>query len=178
MQITYSLQNEDFLVHQLYVASKSDRIKKKRVRSTFVPPIIYLLIGLFLAYRDNSFVAIYLFGGLGILWFFLYPRLEKNRYRNHYLNFIKDNFQEKVGVTGTIDFEAEHIKMFDHATESKTSISEIKYVVNLPNHYLLRFKGNQVIIIPKKEVKSETEFFQYFTSKNIEIKDELNWEWK
>jgi len=178
MQITYSLQNEDFLVHQLYIASQSERVKKKRTQSTFIPPVVYILIGMYLAYRYQTFVPLALFGGLGILWYLLYPKYEKMRYRKHYWNFIKDNFQEKVNVAGTIIFESEHVKMFDHATESKTSISEIKYAVNLPNHYLIRFKGSQVLIIPKKEVKSETEFFQYFTSKNIEIKDELNWEWK
>ncbi|GAA4125836.1 hypothetical protein [Flavobacterium chungbukense] len=69
MLISYQLDENDFLQYQLYTASKSERIKKKRLKSKIVIPIIYGLIIAFDLYKGNTNSAI-VFLVMGILWFF------------------------------------------------------------------------------------------------------------
>jgi hypothetical protein len=42
MTLTYSLDNNDYLQHQLYLASKSKRIKNKRFKSWIATTMFFL----------------------------------------------------------------------------------------------------------------------------------------
>lgn len=53
MMIDYKIDECDFLTHQLFVASKSDRIKKKRQRSKIIVSLIYLAFGFLFLLQDK-----------------------------------------------------------------------------------------------------------------------------
>ena len=72
MTIEYTIEEADFLTHQLYIASRSERIKRKRKRSRLLVPIAYLVIGLYFYLQQQQNLG-YAFFLIGILWFFFYP---------------------------------------------------------------------------------------------------------
>lgn len=61
MTIEYKIDETDFLIHQLFVASKSERIQKKRQRSKVKLPLIYIAFGLIFLFQDKVSLAIIFF---------------------------------------------------------------------------------------------------------------------
>ncbi|MCW2121154.1 hypothetical protein [Flavobacterium sp. 7A] len=58
MTITYQMDEKDFLIHQLYIASQSTRIKKKRFRSKIITPIIYTDFAFLFLYQEDYFLIV------------------------------------------------------------------------------------------------------------------------
>lgn len=177
MKIDIQITNDDFLVHQLYTASNSLSVKKKRQKSKWISPIIFLVIGGVLSYQDGDFVALVLFGSLALIWFAFYPKYERYRYRKHYKNHVMELHGKDVVMSASMEIDADYIFVKDEVSEGKVKLSEVNYVANLPDHYLIRVSNKQALIVPKICVDSAINFEDFFTSKNIELKDELNWKW-
>lgn len=178
MKIDIQITNDDYLVHQLYTASNSLSVKKKRRISKWVSPAIFLIIGGVLTYQDGDFVALILFGSLAVIWFAFYPKYERYRYKRHYKNYIKELHGKDVIMNASIVFDEGYIFVKDEVSEGKVKISEVNYVANLPKHYIVRVSNKQALVIPKICVQSTNDFEQFFTSMQIEVKDELDWKWK
>ena len=76
MKIDYHLDEDDFLTHQLFIASRSPRIQLKRKRSWISVPIVYSIIGiLFLVQEQFGLMFVFVF--LGFLVCF-YPKWDKD----------------------------------------------------------------------------------------------------
>ncbi|MEZ4805591.1 MAG: YcxB family protein [Bacteroidia bacterium] len=181
MKLKYSLDEEDFLIHQLYMASKSERIQKKRMRNKWIVPAIYFVFGLFLL-KDSMNTLGSLFILFAIFWVFLFPVWERKHYRKHYLDFIQDNYSERVGKTNTLEFTDESILSQTGNSDSKVGLSEIKGIIELRECIFVHLKNSSSYIIPKESLTNVDEVKHYLEdlSKNLLIKytKELDWEWK
>jgi hypothetical protein len=181
MKLQYSLDEEDFLSHQLYMASKSERIQKKRMRNKWIVPGIYFVFGLFFL-KDSLYTLSSVFILFSIFWVFLYPVWERKRYRKHYLNFIQDNYSERVGKTTILEFTESSILAKTDSSEAKVSVSEIKGIIELKDCIFVHLKSGSSYIIPKNKISNSKEVKHYLEdlSKKLEINytKELNWEWK
>lgn len=181
MTIEYKIDEKDFLMHQLYVASKSERIKKKRQRNKLVLPLIYAALGL-LMILDNKYAMSILFFTVGLLWFLLYPLWERRHYVKHYLGFIKENYNDRIGKTGTVEFSNEFIIAKDIGSESKVLTTELEEIGEIPSTIFVRVKGGQSLILPKDKIAD----IDYVTTRLKEFADlwkikycnDDKWEWK
>ncbi len=151
MTIDYKIDENDFLTHQLFVASKSDRIKKKRQRSKLIVALIYVVFGLLFLLQDKISLAI-IFFIIGILWFFIYPIWERRHYINHYKRFIRENYKDRLGRTATLEFNNEYILAQDNGSESKILTIELEEICEIPTTILVRLKGGQSFILPKDKI--------------------------
>ncbi len=148
MNLTISLDENDYLTHQLLIASHSERIRKKRVRSKIVTPLIYLTIGGLFLGQGRTAMGLALMV-LGILWFFFYPAWERRRYYNHYRGFIREHYTERFGKTATLEIDADFITARDQGSEGRVATSEIDGIQEIPTLILVRIKGGQSFILPK-----------------------------
>jgi hypothetical protein len=98
MTIDYKIDKNDFQTFQLFVASKFDRIKKKRQRSKIIVPIIYIALGLL--FQDKVLLAIVFFI-IGLLWFLIHPMWERRHYIKHYKSLIEENYKDRLIRTAT-----------------------------------------------------------------------------
>ena len=182
MKIEFSLNENDFLVHQLYVASKSDRIRKKRQKNKIVSPIFFVVFGFLFYIQDKAIFAIFLFGIIGVLWFFFYPKWEKKHYVNHYKNFIKDNYKKRFGKNLTLDFNNDFILAYDDGSESKILTKELEEIDEITTTIFIRLKGGQSIILPKNKIENidslTKELKELATYLNIKYILDDKWEWK
>lgn len=55
MKLSFHLDQNDFLQHQLYVASKSKRVQNKRRSSWLIVSGTFVLLGLLFLNRENAF---------------------------------------------------------------------------------------------------------------------------
>lgn len=181
MTIDYKIDEIDFLTHQLFVASKSDRIKKKRKRNKVILPLIYIAFGILFLFQDKVSLAI-LFYIIGLLWFFIYPIYERRHYVKHYKGFIKENYKDRLGRTATLEFNNEYILAKDSGSESKVLTTELEEMCEIPTTIFLRLKGGHSFILPKDKITD----FDKVKARLKEIADHLKikyntdekWEWK
>ena len=181
MIIEYSSDENDFLTHQLFVASKSDRIRKKRRNSRIIGPLIYLALGLFYIFENLIILAVILFL-LAVLWYFIYPLWERRYYIRHYRDFIRENYKERIGKTGTLEIKDEFLLGKSGGSESRVLTSELEEIDEIPTLILIRLKGGQSFLLPKDKipnidgVKARLKELASFVKINYNTDDK--WEWK
>jgi len=181
MKISYSIDENDYLTFQLYTASNSALVKKRRFISRLVPAIAYLLLAITFFYQGNITMII-AFGALALVWYFLYPFHDKNVYKRQYQKFIKENMNNKFGRPATLSFEAPLVKAKDEVSETKINYSEIESITEIPEMFLLKLKTNQSFILPKDKIENLealNPFFQNFeTNEGVPFYVLSEWKWK
>ncbi len=181
MVVEFKITENDFLIHQLYLASISDRIRKKRQRNRIIVPLIYSVVGIIAFSLSNSTTTIICFI-IATLWFLFYPMREKRRYSKHYESFIKDSYKERIGRLAVIEFSNDFIVTKDEGSESKILTKEFEAMVELPTIILLKLKGGQSIILPKERIKNIDALIVRLNELADYLKIEYimndKWEWK
>lgn len=180
MILNYALDENHYLAHQLYIASKSERIIKKRFKNRIIVPIIYVLFGILLYTIENITLAI-VFVLFAVLWYFVYPIWERKRYVNHYKAFIKENFGSKLNHVATVELGCDFIHTVDNGSESKVSTNEVLEFIEISSVFFVKIDGGQCLIIPK-ENSSDVEAIKLRLKElgnilNVPYSEELNWKW-
>src|SRR5690349_19467441 len=124
MIIEYLLNESDFITNQLYLASQSERIKKKRQRGRTFFPLIYIAFAV-LFFFGERFLIVGVVMVVAILWYCLYPLWERNYYYKHYRDFVKENYQERMNKFVTLEINDDFISGKDEGSESKLSTKEV-----------------------------------------------------
>ncbi|MFI1772354.1 YcxB family protein [Thalassobellus citreus] len=178
MKLEYSLTNDDFLEHQLYEASKSKRIKRKRFKMRIINPVLFLTFGIFSYLSDNRLLFPLIMLVFAVLWFFFYPIRAKKTHIKHYKNHIKDHYKNRINKLVKLEFNENYIHMYDDTSESKIKTSEIKSLIELKNHFFLKLNTDISLIIPKKIIENINDFKEEISELKTPIIDELNWTFK
>ena len=181
MTINYKIDENDFLTYQLYIASKSDRIKKKRLRSKVIVSLIYVAFGLLFFFDENFSFAI-MFFIIGLLWFFIYPLWEKRHYRKHYQGFIKENYKDRLGRIATLEFSNDFIFAKGNGSESKVLTTELEEINEIASTIFVRLKGGQSFILPKDKINDIDKVKERLKelADYLKIKYDIDekWDWK
>jgi hypothetical protein len=176
MTITYQLTEEDLLLNQLYAASQSATLKKRRRYMRWLLVIAYVGIGLF-ALQNGDWI----FGSsvciVGVLWYFLYPLYAKRNHTNHYKKFIRENQSNLIGQEIELTIENDFIFAKDVMSESKINISAVLKLVELKEHIIISMQGS-TIVVPKKYIADQEGLKHIFHLKGIQFVDDSRWAWK
>jgi hypothetical protein len=181
MTLTYQLDQIDYLQHQLFLASKSERIKKKRTISWIIVSISIFLVSL-IFYRNNNSILFYCFLGFGIYTSIFYPLYQRQQYRNHYAKFIAENYKYRFGQIANINFSENAIETIDATGESKINLSEIENITETGEYFYPRLKSGGHLIIPKSKIidvsQVRTSLINICEKLNINFIEDQNWKWK
>jgi hypothetical protein len=153
MTLTYNLSEDDYLNHQLFIASISDRIKTQRRRSRIVWTLAFLSLAWLFYERESSFLAYY-FLFFGILWMFFYPYYSKWYYKRHYKKSVAEVFRNRFDKPSTVTIDDRYIHDVSEASETKFSISQIEKIYETRNYFFLRLGPGETLIIPKLKVSN------------------------
>lgn len=181
MIVGYEINENDFLTFQLFTASKSASIIKKRRRAQIRVPIIYLIFVVLLLLVD-AYVLAGAFAVIAVLWFLFYPRWESRRYLNHYKTFIKEHYKNRSGRNATMEINDDVILTKENGSEGKLLTIELEEIVEIPTVILMRLKGGQAFVLPKdrinnlEELKSRLKELASYLKIKYSVENE--WEWK
>ncbi|GHC65185.1 hypothetical protein SAMN05421855_1373 [Ulvibacter litoralis] len=178
MTINYQLTNLDFLEYQLYSSSKSESHKKKRFRSRYIVFILYTLLGLYFAYKNENKSIGGIIASLGLLWFAFYPIYAKWNYKRHFKKHVEENYKNRINKPVEIDFDENYVNAKDFTSESKINGTELKELIETKNHFFIKLTTDLSLIVPKHSIENQTEFKKRVTELGAEYVDELNWKWK
>jgi YcxB-like protein len=181
MTLTYNLDKEDYLNHQLFIASISDRIKKQRRRSRIVWSIAFLSMAwLFYQKRDN-FLAYY-FLAFGILYMLFYPYYSKWFYRRHYKRSVTETFKNRFDKLSTVTIDDKYIHDVTDSGETKISISQIEKIYDTGDYFFLRLGPGDTLIIPKLKISNadlvKKELKEIAAKLNVDLIEMKDWRWK
>lgn len=174
------LDKEDFLRFLLFTASKSKMIRAKRIRGWIFTTLIFLGIGLVFSTKEDKFVAYYFMVAAALSLFF-YPFYNRWRYKNYYEKHIRENYQNRIGVTAEVGFEDGFITSKDKTGEEKIKLTEIAFIYEIKNDLFIRVKSGGTIVIPTR-MPHYSEFKNDLTlaTKGLDIiwNIDLEWKWK
>ncbi len=179
MKIEYTLAEEDILEYQLYITSKSEKIRKKRLLSIFAVPILYILLSIFFFFYDNNQSIILICVSLGALWILIYPLYSKWKYKRSYLKHIKKKYKDKLDHVDALKLgNNTYFYVVEQGIEGKVKTSDADKLIELKDHFFLQMKKGGAIIIPKNYVLNTETFKQKVMDLNIEYLNETSWRWK
>ncbi|MDO9375632.1 MAG: YcxB family protein [Ferruginibacter sp.] len=181
MKLAYSLTEDDFLQHQLFIASKSERIKKKRLRSWIIVTLAFFCLA-FLFFTSGNSILKYYFIAAGVLSLVLYPVYLRSYYKSHYKKFISEHYKDRLNENSIVIFSEENIETFDTTGESKIKLTQIEEIVETGSYIYLKLKVGGSLIIPKLRVQNfdhvRLELQKLSDQLNVPFVTELNWKWK
>ena len=148
MTLDYKIELEDYLTYNLYIASKSERIRKKRQKNKIVVPVVYVA-GALVFLWFGQLVIVALFFLFAVLWFLLFPHFERRRYVKHYRGFLEEQYRERAGIAFNLELNREYILAKERGGDGRVLTSEVQDICEIPELFLIRLKGNQSFILPK-----------------------------
>lgn len=179
--IKLKLNKEDLVAFQLFVASNSERLIKKRKQTRMRLPIVYIFLALVMFYNAQVLFGSFLLA-FSILWFYYYPMFESKKYVKHYSSYVNENFKSKLDLETKLEFTDEEIRTYDNMGSSIIKNETITHIDETLVYIFIRLETGMGIILPKSKIKNLDELekwidrlsIKYKISKNVN----LDWVWK
>jgi hypothetical protein len=169
------------LLYQLFKASKSERIKRKRRKSRLVNPVLFLVLALpALPLGNYIFAALMAIGA--VLWYFFYPVYEAGHYRRHYQAFVKEIFGVKLAGENLLRFDDDFIYVTETGAEMKLANTQLEVLHETGDAVYAILKTGGVLILPKSKIANTAELIPWLKHLAQDLKivytQEPGWEWK
>ena len=171
----FKLDENDYLTYQLFTASKSALIAKKKRNGWILAPLSFLILAVMFYASDNFPLTVY-FVIAAIVTVIFFPRYFKWRYKKHYLKHIQTNYQNRFGTESELEITSDGIIYKDETGEGKNNVKKIKRVNNLPAHFLIELNIGTSIILPNNQIDEGTEL-KTLNDLQLEVIDESSWKW-
>ena len=182
MTLEYNIDEQDFLAGQLFIASKSDRIKKKRQKNKMITVLAFGVLGILMLTGGKIVV-----GSTAVLFallsFFIYPIWERRQYVRHYEAFIKENYKDRIGKVVLLEINGDYIYAKESGGETKVLTSEIQGINEIPALIIVRINGGYSFVLPKGKLYNNIDLVRDYLKEladqlSVEYSFEENWEWK
>ncbi len=182
MTIKYSLEESDYILHQLYHSSKSPVAIKQRRNSYIFVISIGVFFGLLSYFKDNNIQATIAFVVFTIVCVFSYPIIENVRHKSHFKKHVKEIYKNSIGKTVEFEFSEDFIKTTENDSLSKISTHEISEINEIEKIIMIKLRTGLTLIIPKAkiiEIENLTSRLKELASSlNIAYNIELHWKWR
>ncbi len=180
MKINFTLTKDDLLTFQLFEASKSPIIKRRRTRNWFLIPVIYAASGGYLYYTKKDARIFMAFGIAALAWMLFYPAYSRWLYRKQFERYINKNFDTATERTYSLELSAQTMNYFDGEAEGKFQYENITSISEIPDHFLVGTSENKTIIIPKSDKpENNREFILELAARcNSEVSVSTDWKWR
>lgn len=176
MTFEYSIKEHDYLDFQLYAASQSERIQKKKRNGHLFISIGSLAFALLFYWKGKLAMSIYM-GLVAVAAGIFFPKYFNWRYKKHYASFIKAEYAKRFGLLGTIEVSEEGVHAQDKTGEVKVKRSEIIQAVETERHFFVEISTGISLIIPKRDIENPDDLKEKFRALEIIVKDQRDWSW-
>lgn len=176
MTLEFKLEEADFLEFQLYTASKSDRIRKRKRNGWILFPLVATVLSIRFFWIGNINMGIY-FSVIASAAAGFYPLYFKWRYKGLFKKFIRDNYSARIGEKEVLEFRQKTLFIQDKTGEGEIKLKEIERVTETANHFFIGISSGTSLIIPKKELDDVNGLRQKFHVLKLKLHEELDWAW-
>lgn len=177
MKIEYTLEQENLIEFHLFSISQNKTLTKNMRISKLMLAGLFAFFAINVYNSGNIKFAIIL-GVFMIFSLIFYNKLYRHKVKTLYSKTIKQNYSKRIGKKQTIEFSFEELIVHDNMGESKTKISEIEKVDEIPNAYFIKLRNDTTLIIPKKDIEDINLLKEKFRLLNFKIIENLSWRWE
>ena len=176
MKMKYTLDRKDFVELQLFNATKSVSIQKKKRRETIYLTLGALLAAAYFLVQDHMAMTIW-FLLVAVVTVSFYPKYFKRKYKKHYEKYIDEHYAKRFGEKVELALTNEAIWSRNQIGEGTLYLSEIDRVNETQHHFFLHTSAGPSMIIPKRELDTLDQFRAAVAKVNIPVIDDKNWSW-
>ncbi|MDH4263522.1 MAG: YcxB family protein [Spirochaetia bacterium] len=155
MTIKITLDVNDYLTYHLYLASKSDSLKKRRLIHWFIIPIVYVIAGYAFVYLNGAEMIKTIFLATALIWFLIYPFYSKWAIRRFLTRQIIKRYENLIDKEGSLKLDDKKITVKSHDASMDFDYKDIKDIIELSNHFLIDLKVASSLILPKHKIPDE-----------------------
>lgn len=185
MNISYILDQNDFLTFQLFTTSTLETAKKRRRKVRIMVPVIYLALGFWLYFKDeeqNYKMSISL-ALLAIVWYFVFPFFEARSYKKKLMKYIMTNYKDTLPMQVDMQFDAESMYTKGLEQENKIFYKDLEDIKETDEYLFVKIEETgQTLIFPKDKIQNGHELSNHFVSVskrlNLPYHNYGTWKWK
>lgn len=180
MHLSITIGFDAFLTYQLFHASQSPLVQKKRRRSKWTIIGLVVFVIALMVFLENYGLAL-LYAVFGIAWFFLYPIYERGYYKKHYIKSLKEKLAGISEKQIELDITASGIHAREDGSEGNIEVSKIISIHELPDIFLIQLQQSMAFIITKQQVDEaavKTHLQNLSDIWQVPFVSNLNWKWK
>lgn len=176
MRLSYTLDENDFLEFNLYTASKSDSFNKKMRRGMIFLLVMILIMSIYLiAYKHYEWL--FYPAALIVVVLFFYKKYYKWRLKKSYLKYIQSNHKDQLKKEEILELKPKSVYVKNQLGEGSIGYKDVVRLTEIEHHMMLLLQSGTSIVVPKKEISDLAAFKSFFTDKNIQVIEELDWKW-
>lgn len=179
MELEFFLKERDFFIFQLYNASKSRKLRNKRLRTWLVIPALYLGAGIWLNFV-SGLTYLTVFGIAAIGWLIGYPVYSRWNYKMQFAKYVRKNYQDRIDKKGRLGINESQLYYSDESASGTYSSDDIKNVIEIRTHYFVVLGTGTAFILPKEHLKQKKllKFVEELKQlAGLEVQKELDWKW-
>jgi ABC-type multidrug transport system fused ATPase/permease subunit len=181
MHLTFTLSQEDILQMQLFMASLSEQVRKKRRMTHLRVPIIYILLAGVLMLTSDWVVGI-VFVCIAVVWYFVYPSYQARHYRKYYSKFVAENLAKRTIQPTELSFGEEYVGCLDYSGDSKLRTDTIERMDEVRDYCFLKFNSGGGMVIPLGQWSDSAavsgELKTWAAAHQIPYHTDLDWKWQ
>ncbi|MBO9562810.1 MAG: YcxB family protein [Niastella sp.] len=181
MTLSYQLNENDFLQHQLFVASQSASLKKRRKSSLVVLIFCFVMLSLLFYLIDENLLAILMLL-LAPVTFFFFPSFQGKQLHKAYKRSINENYKNRFGKQVQVGFTDDAIVYHDSNSEVKILLTTISKIIELQDLFIIQMSTGGGLIMPKQQLEDVVgvrQLLQEVSQKlSVPFVQEFSWKWK
>ena len=155
MLIKIVLDSDDYLTYHLYLASKSESLKKRRFIHWLSIPLVYIITGFVFVYLKGAEIVRTIFFVTAGLWLLLYPFYSKWAIRRFLLRQIHAKYTPLISKEGSLKLGEKKITVKSTETSMDIEYGDIKDIIELTDYYLIGLNVGSSLILPKKKIEAD-----------------------
>jgi hypothetical protein len=184
MDISYILDQTDFLTFQLYTTSKLEAAKKRRRKVQVIAPLIYLALGFWLYFRDRqeNYKMTLILIAFAIIWYFFYPLLEGFSFRKRLLKYINVTYKDTLPMPVSMDWEQDFLVTRDEGAGNKIYYKDFEAINETGTYIFIKLNTGSSLILPKTKIENkeglQNLLLQLSKELDIPYNLEAHWKWR
>ncbi|MGV3612496.1 MAG: hypothetical protein ACO1N0_16175 [Fluviicola sp.] len=180
MTYTFSLDKNDYLTHQLFLASVTLHAKEQIKNSRIIWTVTYLMLS-FCFYSEKKPLLSIFFLIAAIAWVIFYPAYAKKRHQKHFEKHVNTMFQDKFDDNCSISIEDQLIHSKDEHYEMKVSLAEVKHIYETSDYFYALLKSGLTFIFPRQKIENvnalEDQLRDIAAKNQISFTEMTDWKW-
>lgn len=179
MTAQYTLSEDHHLTYQLYRMSRSQEFRRAGNRGS----IPFLLLFLLLAFSSiwTSKVLAVLFACIAVAYYLFFPRYIRSLQPGRMRAPIREQFRKMIDRPIQVDLTDESFFIKLGSTETRTPLTDLEKIVELPTIVITEFQSGQITTLPKHQNADTDAVIEKLKESGSTVGakyvDRLDWKW-
>ena len=180
MKTDIDYTEQDLLDCQLFIASKSEIVKRTR-RVTFMRVTGLCFFCAVVFFIGESKLLMYYCIAMGIISLLFYPTYQRRFYKRHYNKFVANKYKSLTDLDYRIEITSDAILTTSKLGDGNIKTSQIEDITETNIYFFLKLSTGDTLTLPKRSFNTQDlneQLVSIAAANNFSVNRELDWQWK